>query len=37
MGGKEPQHANFATRVTATIADPLVEPLAILQGVTGII
>ena len=37
MGGKEPQHANFATRVSATITDKLVEPLAILQGVTGII
>lgn len=37
MGGKEPQHANFATRVSATITDKLVEPLAILQGVTGAI
>jgi uncharacterized membrane protein len=37
MGGKEPQHANFATRVSARITDRLVEPLAILQGVTGVI
>lgn len=37
MGGQEPQHANFATRVSARITDRLVEPLAILQGVTGVI
>lgn len=37
MGGKEPQHANFATRVSATIGDRLVLPLAILQGVTGVL
>ena len=37
MGGKEPQHANFATRVTATIGDRLVKPLAILQGITGVL
>ena len=37
MGGKEPQHANFATRVSATISDRLVIPLAILQGVTGVL
>ena len=37
MGGKEPQHANFATRVSATIGDRLVKPLAILQGITGLL
>jgi hypothetical protein len=36
MGGREPQHANFATRVSARISDRLVEPLAIFQGVTGV-
>jgi uncharacterized membrane protein len=37
MGGKEPQYANFATRVSATISERLVIPLAILQGVTGVL
>lgn len=37
MGGKEPQHANFAARVTKRIGHGLVYPLAILQGVTGVI
>jgi uncharacterized membrane protein len=37
MGGKEPQHANFGTRVSAAISDRLVIPLAILQGVTGVL
>jgi len=36
MGGKEPQHANFATRVTKTIAEQRVTPLAIFQGITGV-
>jgi hypothetical protein len=36
MGGREPQHANFATRVSARIGERLVEPLAIFQGVTGV-
>jgi uncharacterized membrane protein len=36
MGGKEPQHANFATRVTETIAKQRVLPLAIFQGITGV-
>jgi hypothetical protein len=36
MGGKEPQHANFATRVNETIAKQRVTPLAIFQGITGI-
>ena len=34
MGGKEPQYANFATRVSATITDRFVIPLGIFQGVT---
>lgn len=37
MGGKEPQHANFATRVSQRIGDRLVAPLAILQGITGLL
>jgi hypothetical protein len=36
MGGAEPMHANFATRVTEKIGTTLVYPLAILQGVTGV-
>ena len=37
MGGQEPQHGNFATRVSARITDRLVEPLAIFQGITGVL
>lgn len=36
MGGKEPMHANFATRVSYAISHRLVWPLALLQGVTGV-
>ena len=36
MGGKEPQHANFAMRVSEATGQRLVYPLAILQGVTGV-
>jgi len=36
MGGKEPQHANFATRVTKAIAAQRVFPLAVFQGITGV-
>ncbi len=36
MGGKEPMHANFATRVTEKIERGIVIPLAIVQGVTGV-
>jgi uncharacterized membrane protein len=36
MGGAEPQHANFATRVTETIVQQRVLPLAIFQGITGV-
>ena len=35
MGGREPMHANFATRVSAAISDRLVIPLALFQAVTG--
>ena len=34
--GREPQHANFTLRTTKFIADRMVTPLAILQGVTGV-
>lgn len=36
MGGKEPQHANFATRATHAVGMRLVEPLAISMAVTGV-
>lgn len=36
MGGKEPQHANFATRVSSAISGQRVLPLAVLQGITGV-
>jgi uncharacterized membrane protein len=36
MGGKEPQHANFATRVSDTIGKQRVFPLALFQGITGV-
>ncbi|HEX5824910.1 MAG TPA: DUF2269 family protein [Candidatus Limnocylindrales bacterium] len=36
MGGKEPQHANFATRVGSAISEQRVFPLAVFQGVTGV-
>lgn len=32
----EPQHANFAARINEAITDQRVEPLAILQGITGL-
>jgi hypothetical protein len=36
MGGAEPQHANFATRVGRELARQRILPLAVLQGVTGV-
>jgi uncharacterized membrane protein len=36
MGGAEPQHANFATRVTHAISTQRVLPLAVFQGITGV-
>jgi hypothetical protein len=35
MGGKEPQHANFATRITHTVSDRLTIPVALTMPVTG--
>ena len=37
MGGQEPQHSNFATRVSARISDRIVIPLSIVQGITGVL
>jgi hypothetical protein len=37
MAGREPQHANFSARQTAAIGNTLVYPLAIFQGVTGVL
>ena len=36
MGGKEPMHANFATRLSERIAQVQLTPLAVLQGITGL-
>lgn len=36
MGGKEPMHANFATRVSHAIGDKVVEPVALSMAVTGV-
>ena len=35
MGGAEPQHANFATRVSHTISSRLVYPIGITLPITG--
>jgi uncharacterized membrane protein len=37
MAGREPQHANFSTRQVATISRGIVYPLAIIQGITGVL
>jgi uncharacterized membrane protein len=37
MGGREPQHVNFALRVQNRIATVLIVPLALFQGVTGLL
>lgn len=37
MGGREPQHLNFVLRLQDRIASRLVLPLAIFQGVTGLL
>jgi uncharacterized membrane protein len=37
MAGREPQHANFSARQTAAIGNKLVYPLAIFQGITGLL
>lgn len=36
FAGAEPQHSNFAARVNEAITSQRVEPLAILQGITGL-
>jgi uncharacterized membrane protein len=36
MGGKEPMHANFATRVSLQIEERIILPLALFQAVTGV-
>lgn len=37
MGRLEPQHANFGVRTTMAISKKIVYPLAIFQGVTGVL
>ena len=37
MAGREPQHANFSARQTEAIGNKLVYPLAIFQGVSGVL
>ena len=37
MAGREPQHANFSARQIAAIDSKLVYPLAIFQGITGLL
>jgi uncharacterized membrane protein len=37
LAGKEPQHANFAARLNGRIAQVRTVPLAIFQGVTGLV
>lgn len=35
MGGKEPQHANFATRISHSVSSRLVYPIGITLPITG--
>jgi hypothetical protein len=35
MAGREPQHANFATRITLLVSDRLVIPVALTMPITG--
>jgi uncharacterized membrane protein len=37
MAGKEPQHANFVARLNEQITKTRVIPLAIFQGITGLV
>ncbi len=37
MAGREPQHANFAVRYQHLVSTRVIAPLAILQGVTGLL
>ncbi|HEX5827636.1 MAG TPA: DUF2269 family protein [Candidatus Limnocylindrales bacterium] len=36
MGGREPRHANFATRLTHLLSTRLVDPLILSTAVTGV-
>jgi hypothetical protein len=36
MAGREPQHANFATRITHAVTDRLVIPVAVTMAITGV-
>jgi len=36
MAGREPQHGNYTTRMSALLGDRLVEPMVILTGISGI-
>ena len=37
MAGREPQHANFAVRYQHLVSTRIIAPLAILQGITGLL
>lgn len=37
MAGREPPHANFALRFQMKVAQRLIVPLALFQGVTGVL
>lgn len=37
LAGREPQHANFSARQVAAIGRGIVYPLAIIQGITGVL
>ncbi len=37
MAGREPQYANLSARQIAAIGNKLVYPLAIIQGITGVL
>lgn len=37
MAGREPQHANFSARQIEAIGNKMVYPLAIFQGITGVL
>ncbi len=37
MAGREPQHANFSSRQVAAIGNKMVYPLAVFQGITGLL
>ncbi len=37
MGGKEPMHANFGTRITLSVEEKIILPGAIVQFITGVL